>query len=522
METRPTKESVSRPTPVINADTVYVMNPLFRMRDEQDHILIYGMQGIGTWRVHRSYGLLLSLFDGHRTVSQITDIVLPLVRGMVYPGKDEREIAFEYVKSFIAFMSMSKAEQVGRSSEGSPYPSEALLLSLKDYNEKFSHIPLFRVNYDPHSFLPDRSANRFISGGPFRVIHDSAPLSLNWHLTSSCSTDCKYCYLRRRKLNLLSYERLRQLIDEAVQIGVFEISLLGGDVLLYPHLTDVMELLHRHKFLPMSLSTKTFLSEEKAFALAKTRELLYEMQFSIDSDDAAVSEYLVGVADFPEKMFSSIDNAVRAGLNVATKSVITPHNLKTIPRLYRKLKERGVNRIRLAAYSRSGFHHTNDLFLTQEDFDWLNNEVGKLNSEFPDDNILVQNGQPDFERRSDESLKAAWPNRSMCTAGRVCMMICADGKVIPCEQMPETDEYFCGDLTTQTIAEVWNGDRLKEMTYGMPREKFQGLPCYDCDERNECHNVIGFCIRDLAVHYGDIYQTPTNCYKSTLPHIRMS
>jgi hypothetical protein len=63
---------------------------------------------------------------------------------------------------------------------------------------------------------------------------------------------------------------------------------------------------------------------------------------------------------------------------------------------------------------------------------------------------------------------------------------------------------------------------LKEMTYGMPREKFQGQPCYDCEEREECHNVMGYCIRDLAAHYGNIYQPPPNCYRHDLPFIRQT
>jgi len=44
------------------------------------------------------------------------------------------------------------------------------------------------------------------------------------------------------------------------------------------------------------------------------------------------------------------------------------------------------------------------------------------------------------------------------------MMICADGKVLPCEQMPETEEYFCGDISHQSIQEVWDGNHLRELT----------------------------------------------------------
>jgi radical SAM protein with 4Fe4S-binding SPASM domain len=134
--------------------------------------------------------------------------------------------------------------------------------------------------------------------------------------------------------------------------------------------------------------------------------------------------------------------------------------------------------------------------------------------------IHIQNGRPSLEPIAPENRKQRWQSRSSCTAGRSGMMICSDGKVIPCEQIPETDEYFCGDLMKQSIMEVWNGDKLKEMTYGMPLEKFEGQPCYNCEEREECHNVMGYCIRDLAAHYGNIYQPPSNCYRHDLPFAR--
>jgi radical SAM protein with 4Fe4S-binding SPASM domain len=102
------------------------------------------------------------------------------------------------------------------------------------------------------------------------------------------------------------------------------------------------------------------------------------------------------------------------------------------------------------------------------------------------------------------------------------MMICADGKVIPCEQIPETEEYFCGDVSHQSIMEVWNGDRLRELTYGMPREKFKGQPCYDCEEWEECMGKKGNCIRDQALHLGGIYQPPENCPKYEGSFVRIS
>ena len=250
--------------------------------------------------------------------------------------------------------------------------------------------------------------------------------------------------------------------------------------------------------------------------------MVMEVQFSINTDDEAIAKYLLGASGYPARIFSSIDNALEAGLSVAAKAVVTPYNVLTVPRLYRALRKRGVSKIRVAAYGRSGYHHTDDLFLNDNCYAWWAAEERKLQDRVSDPYIRIQNGGPQTGPSSREVRKAAWPKRKACTAGSSSMMICADGKVIPCEQMPETDEYFCGDVSHQSLLEVWNGNRLKEMTYEKPQGKFKGQPCYDCEEREECLTVKGNCIRDLAAHHGNIYQPPPNCYRHDLPFVRMT
>jgi len=386
------------------------------------------------------------------------------------------------------------------------------------FERTFQGFRPYSIGYDPYAFLSIPGSSDYRN-----VLHEPFPFSINWHLTSACSTSCKYCYLKRREVNPLKIERLLSLIDEAAEIGVFNIDLNGGDILLYPHLEDVLAGLSKHKFFPVAVSTKSFLSREKANSLAPySRHLLREVQFSIDTDDNAIAEYLVGVPNYCDQVFQSVSNALQAGLHVVAKVVITPYNVLTVPRLYRKLKKLGVSTIRLAAYSRSGFHHTDDLFLNDQCYRWITEEVERLKNEFSDEEINIQNGAPEYQSLGRDLRKKNWSSRIKCTAGRSGLVICSDGKAIPCEQMPETEEYFCGDLTYQSIMEVWNGDRLKEMTYGMPREKFVGQPCYDCEEREECHNVMGYCVRDLAAHYGNIYQPPPNCYRHDLPFVRQT
>jgi radical SAM protein with 4Fe4S-binding SPASM domain len=274
------------------------------------------------------------------------------------------------------------------------------------------------------------------------------------------------------------------------------------------------------EFIPVFIPTKAHVSKEAAKRLAESN-IVYEVQFSIDSTVEDIADWLVRTPGFYRRTLESIENCLEAGLRVSTKSVITPYNILTAPCLYRELKSRGVAQVRLATYNRSAYHHTDDLFNHPESVGWLMRELEILKQEFPDDIIGLQNGEPALEPLSKEQREARWKDMAACSAGRSSMMVCVDGKVIPCEQMPETDENFCGDLNIQSLDDVWQSEEMAKRTNALPRDEFEGTPCFDCSDRHACHNVKGFCIRDTAMHYGSIYTPNPHCPKVEYPFIRM-
>ena len=504
----------NQPWSKIRDEEIYILNPLYRLRNSRHYVLAQGVQGLEPHRLHRATGVVLALCNGKNTVADIARITRPLVK--IADDAKATEIAKKNVKTII-YTSRPREKRDGPPQKRSEFPATTILITKADY-DKFGLARLMHVEYRARDFLPKDSSE--MGPLPARNPREAAPVSLNWHFTSECSTDCRYCYLGRRKVKSLPKERVLALMEEAAAIGVMDMEVNGGDILLYPHLADVLAMLRKYKFLPTVLATKSFLGKEKAKVLAENAGFVMGVQFSIDSTVPDVADYLVGAKDFCNRVFTSIDNALEAGLCVQAKAVITPYNILTIPKLYRDLKKRGVSTIRLATYSRSGFHHSDDLFNHAASYQWLEEQVKQLKQEFPDDFINIQNGAPRLEPLSPGTIRENWPKRLCCAAGRTSMMICADGKVIPCEQMPETEEYFCGDVSHQSIQEVWDGDRMRELTYGIPREKFKGQLCYDCEEWEECICQKGCCIRDLAIHEGNIYQPPVNCPKYNRSFIR--
>jgi hypothetical protein len=97
----------------ITHDSIYFLNPFFRLRNEDDHILVFGAQGVGTWRVHRSFGVILSLCNGKRTAYEIARLTQKFVKDKTESDEERLALALVQVKKILFTMSKTRAEQAG-------------------------------------------------------------------------------------------------------------------------------------------------------------------------------------------------------------------------------------------------------------------------------------------------------------------------------------------------------------------------------------------------------------------------
>jgi radical SAM protein with 4Fe4S-binding SPASM domain len=349
------------------------------------------------------------------------------------------------------------------------------------------------------------------------------PRGVFWHLTSLCMADCRYCYLKRRRIppdQLLSRQRMLELVQECRDLGVVHVEPLGGDVLLYPYLFDFLDAVEEGQFMPIQLSTKAYVSRDTARRLAQYTTI-YQMQFSVDSTVDEVANYLTRTSGFRGRMLESIRHVREAGIPLHVKAVITPYNILTIPRLSRELYDAGVGSFRLHPYSRSGHHHTEDLFNHRESWSWLVEQMKRLEEKIPGKIFVYEEDPVATEPPSREILEKEWKDAPHCSGGRSSMMICADGKVIACEQLPETEEFFCGDVKTQSIQEVWNGAALNQQFVFFSREQFEGTPCRECPDFEACIPKRGYCFRDTYLFLGKVHTTPQKCPKYAGEFVRI-
>ncbi|MGE4568188.1 MAG: SPASM domain-containing protein, partial [Bacteroidales bacterium] len=351
--------------------------------------------------------------------------------------------------------------------------------------------------------------NRLASGLPLY------PLNLTILPENQCVTDCVYCYAERKPLKkeeLLSFDRWKELIFEAHALGISLAVLSGGDPLTYSQIIPLLKCLLEHDFY-FVLPSKLFISKSLAKTMADIGMSRAWNQVSIDAYTDATAFKMVGVHNYATRTFSSIVNMVEVGLQVRANCVLTPVNFREVVGLVKKLDSLGVKKISIAAYGRSHYRHNDNFFLSEEQMEWVNRNVGALKSTLRCADISCNLAQRDYSKNRDTAIPTKWDGRAKCSGGRSSIVITPTGKVTLCEQMPVEDEYIAGDLKQQSLLELWNSDRLNRMIYP-DKAKFLGTVCEACQDFEVCVYEYGYCFRDALFSFGTIYAPPPNCPKA--------
>lgn len=343
----------------------------------------------------------------------------------------------------------------------------------------------------------------------------AAPLNLTLMPSNVCVTDCIYCYAERKPIpqkDLLSTDRWLELIDEAHSLGVELAVFSGGDPLTSPAILPILKRAVE-RGISFVLPTKTFISKKIAGQMAEIGMQKVWNQISLDGISPATLKKMVGIDGYDQIAFDSIRNMIEAGLKVRVNIVITPINYLEVPALARKLSGMGVKRIGFAGYGRTHYRHSDDLFLTEDQIQFINEQAELLKSELKTVKINNSTGTRDFSKMTPDERLQTWKDRSKCSGGRSSMVITPSGDVTLCEQMPLNQDYIVGNLKYQSIAEVWNSARMWKMV-NIPMEKFKDTSCYQCDQYKECQEVYGHCFRDALFNFGTIYTPPPACPKA--------
>ncbi len=179
--------------------------------------------------------------------------------------------------------------------------------------------------------------------------------SLQWHLTNKCDQRCKHCYIYNGKGEVSKEEfELPQCISVLEDFILFckrinripNLSLTGGDPLLYPEIWKFLEIVHEKK-IPFSILGNPFHLTDKTCAKLKELGCVY-YQMSLDGLEKT-HDALRKPGSWKATM-DALEILKKHGIRTVIMSTVSKINYREIPKLISIVVQKNVSRYAFARY----------------------------------------------------------------------------------------------------------------------------------------------------------------------------
>lgn len=483
-------------------NTKYILNPAYILRNDISRIVLATLDlkdfessklnNVVTF-IHPMYAALLSFFNGERTldhnldlISKYFDITVQDAYNIVYKFiNNKTNIAVEYDNNFFYF------------------PKEILIEKQEKHQVR---------TYSPDDFFIEEEID-------VTTMRLNIPLEASILINNRCLTNCIYCYADKRQIHdcTIPFGRIEEIISEAKSLGIISFDIQGGELFLYKHWYELLATLFKHGY-SVYLSTKCPLTVDD---ISKLKELgVKEIQISLDSIYSDDLKRNLKVGDnYHSAILETIKLLNDAGLAIKLKAVITApiFNIGRMDDYVEYFKQfPNVDLIDFTAPAHS-------LYKTQQEFFEYRLSESQLNALIEFVNNKRTSCEDFFELSADvpekqeckcmtfEQKKEAFYRRSKCTGNMSSFIILPNGDMGVCEETYFNKNLIMGNVLNNSILEVWNSERAKNMFF-IPQSKFpKESPCSKCVEFSQCRYSCGVCWTDVMAAYGEenwLFPTP--------------
>ncbi|PJB13289.1 MAG: hypothetical protein CO119_02240 [Flavobacteriales bacterium CG_4_9_14_3_um_filter_40_17] len=477
-------------------NTKYIFNPFYSLRNDIKRVLLCNSSVFKVplniaedeilSLIHPVFAIVFSFFNGQISLKDN----LTKISNMFNLPKDD---AYNFIKPFL-----ENEKRVGIEYDNNFFEFPKLILL---DNSKFD-FPIRKL--DP--------INYFIEGKldfeTYRLYND--PSSLSLLVNTLCATDCIYCYVDRKIKTgcKIPFARLKELIEEAKNIGVVNFDISGTEIFLYKHWADLIAELLKNGYYPY-LSTKIPLDENNIIKLKKIG--INNLQLSIDTvieKEAKIVNRIKKIEGYFDKMYKTLRNLEIHGFNVVVNVVLTRYNCSEngILQLLTKLSEfSNIEKVTLNPAEIS-------LGCSSKEFDDFKNStieikiieslINKTKQKFKFNLALAG-----YLEKSDldgdfDTKKEKYNKRSLCSANNYQMCILNDGNVTICEELYWNENFIIGNVLTHSIKEIWQSDKAIKLA-SLKRDDFSDKSlCKTCYSFENCRLGKGVCWSNVIAAYG--------------------
>jgi radical SAM protein with 4Fe4S-binding SPASM domain len=319
----------------------------------------------------------------------------------------------------------------------------------------------------------------------------------------TCDVDCIYCYAdKKHDFGGITIEQWEEIIySAAVKFKAKDISISGGDIFLYPCWKEFLSALAFYHFYP-ELPTKSALSYEDQKFIYDLGFKSYQLSLdTLNSDNLRKTLQIEDSETYKKNIITSIENADKIGLNISINCVQTRYTYFDIYETMQQLAiYNNIYRIAIDTIEPSLYRpRIEEIMLHKEDIPEYLHQIDLVKRLFQERDILTKfNEDPIYVGKNYQLKEADYFDRKQCNGGRTGVVILPDGKVTVCEELYWNERFIIGDLTKQTMEEIFDSIQRWDLILPSQSAIDPNSPCRNCDDSlfKKCTHEKGICWRD--------------------------
>jgi SynChlorMet cassette radical SAM/SPASM protein ScmF len=326
--------------------------------------------------------------------------------------------------------------------------------------------------------------------------------TLYFYLTEGCNLACRHCWMGPRfdatgdQYPTLPVELFETAIREAKPLGLNSVKLTGGEPLLHPHFTRLLEIVRREE-LRLTIETNGLLcTPEIAAEIAKSPNRYVSV--SIDGADAATHEWVRGVPGSFAAARQAVRTLVAAGTRPQVIFTVMSGNVSQVDAIVRMSEELGADSVKfnmVQPTARGEKLHENQETLNIADLIKLGRYVeGEL---APKAKLRVIIDYP----RAFKTLQGIARGDGCGTCGIFGVLgVIASGHYALCGIGEQVPDLVFGKIGKDRLETIWRDNSvLKALREGLP-ERLEGV-CGRCLMKRVC---LGQCVAQNYYRKGSI------------------
>jgi radical SAM protein with 4Fe4S-binding SPASM domain len=312
-----------------------------------------------------------------------------------------------------------------------------------------------------------------------------------WEVTLRCDLACLHCSSRagRPRANELSTPEALSVVDQLADLGVLEVTLIGGEAYLREDWLSIVTAIRRRGMECTMVTGGRGVTPERARAARDAG--LMSVSVSVDGTQPT-HDGLRHLAGSHASALAAMHHLASAGVQVSANSQIGRRNRRELHEVLGAIADAGAHSWQIQITVAAG-RAADDPSLLLEPYQMLEvmSEVARVKALADARDVRIWPGNNlGYYGPFESMLRGAMPggHRGSCGAGRFSIGIESDGTIKGCPSLP-TATYAGGNVREERLVDIWERAEPMRFTRNDRRSELWGY-CAGCYYAADC---LGGC-----------------------------